>query len=759
MSLSDTIRQRAALLRSEIARHDRLYYVEARPEIGDTDYDRLYRELETLEREHPELDDPDSPTRRVGGAPLEGFDQVRHDPPMMSLDKAHSKTELLDFDFAIRRQFPDLTPSYVVEPKVDGVAFSLLYRHGRLERAATRGNGEMGDDITANIRTIRSIPLAIPTKATTVELRGEVYMTRQGFLDLIARQEAAGTDPFMNPRNAAAGSLKQLDPRITATRPLDAVVYATGALAGVAFDTHQDFIETLHTWGVKTLPWRRFCADIPEVFAAIDALEAKRHDFPFEIDGAVAKLADRTRYETLGATAKSPRWARAYKYAPERAETVIHAITIQVGRTGVLTPVAELQPTLLAGSQISRATLHNGDEIARKDIRIGDTVWLVKAGDVIPAIESVITEKRTGSEKPFAMPEVCPACHTPVARAAGEVALRCPNPACPAQRVCLLEHFASRDALDIERIGGVVADALVRAACVAAPFDLFRLRRDDLAALDLGEEGKRRLFGAKNADRVLKAIAVARTLPLHRWLFALGIPQIGTTVAETVASCHAHFSDLPSSQILRDTVDLYDALTEAQQTNPRGTANRKRGDEARAALQQRYDAACARIENLGDALVAAGAAQCIDANTRPAKYVTVIKEEAARALVAYFESEIGREAVRALAALGIDPMRVPPAASTGNAVLANATVVITGTLSAPRQAVAARIKAAAGRVVDAVSANTTFLLAGTAPGNAKVTKAKALGVPILSEAEFEQRLSAPSTDVDAAATLAQGELF
>ena len=765
MPLPDAIRQRAASLRTELARHDRLYYVEAHPEIGDADYDRLYRELEALEQKHPELADPDSPTRRVGGAPLDGFTQVRHDLPMMSLDKTHSKTELLDFDLAIRRQLPDVTPSYVVEPKVDGVAFSLLYHRGRLERAATRGNGEVGDDITTNVRTIRSIPLTIPTTANTVEVRGEIFMTRQGFLDLIARQETEGKEPFMNPRNAAAGSLKQLDSRVTATRPLDAVVYATGTLDGIAFDTHQAFVETLLEWGIKALPWRRFCVDIPEVFAAIDTLGLKRHDFPFEIDGAVIKLADRTCYNALGATAKSPRWARAYKYAPERAETVVTAITVQVGRTGVLTPVAELQPVVLAGSQISRATLHNGDEIARKDIRVGDSVWLVKAGDVIPAIESVIVEKRSPAEKPFVMPDACPACAAPVARLPGEVALRCTNPTCPAQLVCRLNHFASRDALDIERIGGVVAEALVRSACITSPFDLFRLKRNDLASLDLGEQGKRRLFGAKNGDRVLKSVTAARDLPLHRWLFALGVPQIGATVAESVAACHPHFSDLATSQILRDTVGLYAALAEAQQANPRGAANRALDDDTRVTQQKLFDTACARVENLGDALTAAAAAQRADDTVRPIRYITVIKEEAARALVAYFESESGRDAVRVLAEQGIDPARTAPPATVGSGPLAGATIVITGTLAAPRQTVAAHIKTAGGRVTDAVSSATTFLLAGDNPGGTKYDKATTLGIPIISEYELGQRLHAtptapgPSKVTVAAPVLTQNELF
>jgi DNA ligase (NAD+) len=417
---------------------------------------------------------------------------------------------------------------------------------------------------------------------------------------------------------------------------------------------------------------------------------------------------------------------------------------------------------LLAGSQISRATLHNADEIARKDIRIGDAGWIVKAGDVIPAVESVITEKRTGSETPFVMPGACPACNGPVVRLAEEVALRCANPACPAQLVGRLDHFAGRDALDIERLGGVVADALVRSGLVATPFDLFRLKRDALAALDLGDAGKSRIFGPKSADRVLTAIAAARVLPLHRWLFALGIPQIGATVAEAVAACHARFSDLAASQLLRDVVGLYDALAEAQQANPRGAANRKRDDAGRAERQRRFDAACARVENLGESLVAAGAARRATEAARPAKYTTTVKEEAARALVVFFESEAGRTAAATLAALGIDPVRAAASASTTDGPLAGATVVITGTLSAPRQSVASRIKAAGGRVTDTVTSATTFLLAGDAPGGAKHSQALTLGIPILSESDLEARLlaaPAPAPSPAVATSPRQGELF
>lgn len=395
-------------LRETIRRHDRLYYVEARPEIGDADYDALYRELEALERAHPEWITPDSPTQRVGGAPLAAFRQVRHNPPMMSLDKTHSRDDLLDFDTFLRRQLPDEIWDYVVEPKVDGVAFSLLYEDGVLTRAATRGNGEVGDDITANIKTIRSIPLRLADAPPLLEVRGEVYMSRDGFAELNQREEEAGREPFMNPRNAAAGSLKQLDPREVARRPLDAMLYATGAIKGAVFPSHSGLLQRLADWGFRTPPWLRLCVDIQAVLTAIDELEALRHTFPFEIDGAVVKVNRRELYERLGSTAKSPRWARAFKYEPERAETRIWQITVQVGRTGVLTPVAELDPVLLAGSEIARATLHNADEIARKDIRVGDRVWVVKAGDVIPAIESVLTEKRTAKSVSSPCPRPAP---------------------------------------------------------------------------------------------------------------------------------------------------------------------------------------------------------------------------------------------------------------------------------------------------------------------------------------------------------------
>ncbi len=728
-------------LRAEIRRHDRLYYVEARPEIGDADYDALYRELESIEQAHPEWLTPDSPTQRVGGAPLSAFKQVRHNPPMMSLDKTRSRDDLIDFDAFLHRQLPDEVWDYVVEPKVDGVAFSLLYEKGLLTRAATRGNGEVGDDITANVKTIRSIPLSLTDAPDLLEVRGEVYMTRTGFADLNRREEEAGREPFMNPRNAAAGSLKQLDPREVARRPLEAVIYAAGAVKGTTFPTHGGMLNKFSDWGFKTPPWQRLCVDIHAVLAAIDELEAQRHNFPFEIDGAVVKVNRRDIYAQFGATAKSPRWARAFKYEPERAETRIWKITVQVGRTGVLTPVAELEPVLLAGSEIARATLHNADEIARKDIRIGDRVWVVKAGDVIPAIESVLTDKRDGTETVFTMPAACPECGGAVARLGDEVAQRCTNPACPAQRVGRLEHFASRDALDIRAIGGKVAEALVAQGWVKDPLDLFSLTLSQLEDFRIGDatSGTRK-FG-KNAQTALEALEAARTLTLDRWLFATGIPNVGVTVAEQIASAHAHFSELPNSPVLAAVLRLNDLYSLAATVNPRSTLQRPKDDAEREARQTRFNRICGEIGVLGDDLVAAGVAAKTPATALPSQYSCVIKTEAAKAVLGFFASEYGKAYLERLHALGIDPKAKAKTAAAVNAPLAGVTFVLTGTLSLPRNEYADRIKDAGGIVQEAVSKNTRFLVAGTDAGAAKITKARNLGTNVLDEAGLRALLS------------------
>ena len=678
----DEAKARMTFLVAEINRHDRLYYVEAKPVIGDRDYDLLYEELLRLERDYPQFRDPDSPSQRVSGAPTSAFAQVRHDPPMQSLDKTHAKGELAEFDAFIRKSVSGFT--YLVEPKVDGVSMSLRYEGRRLVRAATRGNGVVGDDVTANVRTIRAVPLTLPESAPdTIEVRGEVYMTREGFAELNAREEAEGREAFANPRNACAGSLKQLDPKVTASRPLDIVVYNAGGVGCDGFERHSDMVASFREWGFPVAPWSRACATIEEVYAAIDELESLRHTFRFEIDGAVVKIDERALYGVLGATAHGPRWARAYKYAPERAETVIESITVQVGRTGILTPVAELHPTDLAGSTISRATLHNADQIARQDIRVGDHVWLVKAGDVIPAVESVISEKRTGREKVFEMPTKCPVCGGEVRRAEGEVAVRCVNPACPAQLARRVEHFASRDALDLRALGETVVDALVAQKMISDPLDLFSVRIVDLYALEIS--GHR--FG-KNAQTVMDALSAARGLPLHRWLFAVGIPNVGVTVSKAIAEEHEKFSDLAGSEVLKNVV-ANDAL---------------KGKERK---------------------------------------ILKIKVEAAKAVLAFFDSDYGKSFLARMAELGIDPRSEAKAEVRTEGPLVGAGCVLTGSLSRPRGEYAKMIEQAGGIVQGAVTSKTRYLIAGANVGATKTEKARALGTEVIDEARLVELLSQP----------------
>ncbi len=692
----------------EKANHD--YYDLHQPTVGDRDYDMWERELLKLEADFPEFATADSPVRNVAGGLSEGFAKVTHDPPMQSLDKTHAKGELAEFDAFVRKTVEGFT--YLVEPKIDGISLSLRYSGGRLVRAATRGNGLVGDDITANASTIATIPKVLPPDAPReLEVRGEAYMTREGFIALNARQEAAGLETFANPRNACAGSLKQLDSRVTAERPLDVVVYNAGGVGCDGFASHSEMIAAFGKWGFPVAPWSKSCRTIDDVFAAIDELQSLRHTFRFEIDGAVVKIDERRFYDVLGATAHGPRWARAYKYAPERAETTVEAITVQVGRTGILTPVAELRPVQLAGSVISRATLHNADQIARQDIRVGDHVWLVKAGDVIPAVDSVIPEKRTGAEKVFVMPTSCPVCGGEVARLDGEVATRCVNPACPAQLCRRLEHFASRNALDLKALGGKIADIFVSKGVVKDPLDLFELDYDALASLNIGDDESPRKFGL-NAQNLRNAVSDAKSLPLERWLFAVGIPQVGVTVAKDIAAEHEKFSDLRDSPVLRNV-----------------------------------------IEN--------------DAKKGKDRKILAIKVEAAKAVLAFFASDYGGAFLARMKALGIDPERGARAAVATEGPLVGAGCVLTGTLSRPRGEYAALIEKAGGIVQGAVTSKTKYLIAGANVGATKTEKARALGTEVIDEARLLELLGAaspekaepPSGTKPSAAAPVQGDLF
>ena len=739
--------QRILDLREAIRRHDRLYYVEARPIISDREYDALWDELAALERANPGLVTPDSPTQRVSGEPLARFSRVRHDPPMQSLDKTYDKADLAQFDAFLHKRLPEGTAwDYVVEPKIDGVSLSLLYRHGTLVRAATRGNGVEGDDVTANVRTIRSIPLTLPCDAPTLEVRGEVYMTREGFAALNRAEEEAGREPFANPRNAAAGSLKLLDPREVAKRPLDAVLYAAGALEGLAFPTHTEMMRAFAQWGLRTPPWQRLCLDLDQVYAAIDELEGLRHAFPFEIDGAVVKVNQRALYPTLGSTAHAPSSARAYKYAPEQARTKLRAITVQVGRSGVLTPVAELEPVALAGSVIARATLHNADYLREKDIRVGDTVEISKHGDVIPAVDRVVPELRPAGAEPFAMPTRCPVCGGEVERLEGEVATRCVNPECPAQRVGRLELFVSRNALDVAAIGGRMAEALVQAGLVTQPLDLWSLDPTALAEFRLtAEDGSERRFG-KKAQEVSAALGRARALPLHRWLFALGIPGIGVTAARVVAAPFASFSAMFSDPLFDDVLAFYEAT--ARKTDDR-------------------DLLAGEVVTRANALAARGLLLRDDPG-KPFRdrFLLTVKPEMAREMAKFLRSGYARRTAERLAELGIDPK--PVAEAPVGTALAGKSFVITGALSKPREAFERLIRENGGTVQGAVSKKTSFLLVGADPGGSKYAKALALGTPQLNEAQFLALLApeegpAPSRpggpDVPVSRPYVQDDLF
>jgi DNA ligase (NAD+) len=731
--MENDARNRILQLRSEIARHNQLYYEQAAPEISDRDYDALYRELADLEAAHPDLASTDSPTQTVGSGVLDAFKQAQHLVRMQSLDNTYSEEEVGDFVHRMQRLLPGQEIPLTVEPKVDGVAISLLYESGKFVRAVTRGDGTTGDDVTENVRTIRTIPhelkhapLRIDQMPTRIEIRGEIYLPKKEFTRVNAEREEAGLPTYANPRNTAAGTLKQLDSRIVASRNLGATFYAFGLLDGKNPATQTEFMQWLTNWKFPVTNWLKLTTTVDEAIAAIRELDKVRHDFVFETDGAVLKADILDQQRELGSTSKAPRWAMAYKYEPEQAETKLHAITVQVGRTGVLTPVAELEPVFVSGSTVARATLHNEEEITRKDIRIGDTVVIEKAGEVIPAVVKVLTERRTGDEIVFKMPEKCPACGEPVVREEGFVAVRCVNLHCPAQLSRLLDHFAMRGALDIENLGDKVALKLVEKKMVRSPLDLFDLQLSDLAPLNLGTDEEPHTFGEKNAQKLLNALDRSKTMPLWRWIHALAIPEIGAVTARDIATLHPDFPSIADSEILRDIVRLNE-LTSPRKDLPK---------EERETLKQQADA-------LGEKLLAAGAATKSKAAKHPRDVNTAVGPVAAKAAISWFETSDGRQTLERFKKYGIHPVG-EKSVSTGDSPVSGKTFVITGTLSRPRDEIAEQIRALGGKVSSSVSKSTDFLLAGEEAGS-KLAKATELGLAILDEAAFNA-LTGPRAD-------------
>ncbi len=523
--------QKHRVLAEQIRKLDRAYYEEAQPLVSDLEYDRLYRELVDLEEKHPELRTAESPSQRVGGAPLPHFTSMAHAIPMQSLDNTYSATELEAFVDRIQKTLEGEKLGFVIEPKIDGVAVSVRYEKGKFVQGLTRGDGQRGDDITENLRTIRQLPLEIKDHAPVLEVRGEVYYPRAAFDKLNRQREAAGEPLFANPRNAAAGTLKQLDSKLVAKRPLSIVLYGPGELRGVECATQQEWLKLIAKAGLPVPEKTWFCATKAELLAAVEELDLARKNFSYATDGAVVKLNEWRLRNALGATSKAPRWAIAYKYSAEKAVTMLEVVAFQVGRTGVITPVAELKPVLLAGSTVSRATLHNFEEIKRKDIRTGDHVTVEKAGEVIPAVLGAVVEARTGKEKAIEPPKDCPACGTRLTW--DGIFLRCPNPSCPAQTQRRIQHFAQRGAMDIDGMGESLVEQLVEAKLVKDPADLYRLTLEQLSGLQRMAE--------KSARNVLEGIEASKKADLWRLIFGLGILHVGAGAARALAG---HFGTL-----------------------------------------------------------------------------------------------------------------------------------------------------------------------------------------------------------------------
>lgn len=683
--LAEEAARRAEELRALIRHHDYLYYVLDQPEISDAEYDALFRELQELEANFPEIVTPDSPTQRVAGEPLPEFAEVRHLEPMLSLANARNEEELrawygrvvrLSEEAGARRE----ELRFVLEPKIDGLAVSLRYENGVFTVGATRGNGEVGEDVTANLRTIPTVPLRMLEKGKPfpelVEVRGEVYLPLEDFTRLNEQRIAAGEPTFANPRNAAAGSLRQLDPRVTASRPLAVWYYGIGYVSGREFATHHEVLDWLRAAGFRVNPHVRMASTLEEIVEGCREWQERRDRLGYDIDGVVVKLDDRKLQAALGAVGRDPRWAVAYKFAPSTAQTRLLKINVNVGRTGILVPWAELEPVEVGGVIVERATLHNEDDIRRKDLREGDMVIVQRAGDVIPQVVAPITYLRTGNEKPFRMPTECPACGTRVVRNPGEVAVRCPNPDCPAKRVEAIKHFVSKGAMDIEGVGDKLVERLVSEGLIHDAADLYELKASQLAALDR--------LGEKSASNIIRAIEASKKRPAARVLFALGIPHVGAENAELLIR---HFGSI-------------------------------------AALKEASVQEISQVPGIGPVI-----AQSVYEFFRDPRNLDLLARlEKAGVVTEAKPSERAEVTSAALGAGGTGPV-----GQAGAGPLAGKTFVLTGTLPyLTREEATELIEAAGGRVTGSVSSKTDYVVVGESPGS-KLTKAQQLGISLLDE--------------------------
>ena len=678
--------KRLGALRDELRHHNHRYYVLDDPEIPDSEYDRMMRELKALETEHPELVTPDSPSQRVGASPLDEFGEVRHTVPMLSLENAFSDEDVTDFDRRAREKLEQREIEYTAEPKLDGLAISLRYEKGLLACGATRGDGTSGEDVTQNVRTIKSIPLQLLGKGwpAVLEVRGEVYMPKRGFEDMNRALAAKGEKTYVNPRNTAAGSLRQLDPRITAERPLEFYAYGLGE---VRPDTlpgrHSEVLEKLRGWGLRVNRETQNVKGAEGCLGYYARLGAKRNALPYDIDGVVYKVDRLDWQQELGFVARAPRWAVAHKFPAQEEMTVLKAVDFQVGRTGALTPTARLEPVFVGGATVSNATLHNMDEIERKDIRVGDTVIVRRAGDVIPEVAGVVLAKRPRSAKKVRLPKKCPVCGSEVVRPEGEAVARCSGAlVCSAQRKERIRHFAARRAMDIEGLGDKIVDQLVEHGKIETPSDLYRLRMEELADMDR--------MGERSAQNLVQAIEKSKRTTLARFLFALGVPDVGETTAADLAR---HFGDLDKLETA--------AIAYEKERLKLADLSSKEAEKKLKDLELR------QVEGIGP----------------------VVAEQ----IGAFFGQKGNREVAAALQKAGV---RWPAESkrATGSQTLVGKTLVLTGTLpSMTRDQAKDLILSHGGKVAGSVSKKTDYVVAGSEAGS-KLKEAERLGVSILDEA-------------------------
>ena len=738
-------------LRKLILYHNKLYYDKGTQEINDSEYDELMIELRMLENMYPSLGDDTSPSKIVGGSPLKEFSQVVHPVKMLSIEDIHELKEeeinlkglnpegnLTEWYHKLISSIDDRDFSLTVEPKIDGVAVTILYENGTIQYAATRGDGSTGDDITQNILTIESIPSEIKNlNEGKVELRGEVYMANKDFERLNESREKNGETKFINPRNATAGTLKQLDPNIVSKRPLKLIFHSFGLVENNKFSKLQDFRQFLIESKLPFDSWYRVIKDEKSLTKSIRELNHDRHTFPYATDGAVIKVNETKHHDRLGQTSRFPKWACAYKYKPEQGQTKLNAITIQVGRTGVLTPVAELEPIFISGTTVSRATLHNDDEIRRKDIRIGDTVIIEKSGEIIPAIIKVNKEKRPSDTKPFNIYDflggICPSCDSKIVKEDGFISWKCTNGSCPALLATSLTHFAGRKMLDLDGLGSSLAETLVTDKIIKHPLELFELDEEKLANLQLspanlagGQISKPRRFGEKKAKKLIQSLNRAKEFPLNKWLFAMGIHNFGESAAYECSRLHKNLSEIINSKLIEKIIQRWN-IEEWIKSNSLKKIKSIKEETNREKNITTYNSNKQKVDDINKIL-------------GPYNIASELGGVACKSLIAFFNSVDGKFTLEKLDRHNIEPKSdnynpINSQDESNDKKLHGSSWVITGTLTKPREHYKKTIEALGGKVVNSVSKNTNYLLAGNKAGS-KLNKAENLNVNILSEASF-----------------------